>query len=430
MGLWTTLKASVTNILTTNGNNEIMGINHHDLLQDVINQVGDYENRGTVTTSSLAPTIERSIVWPTQVGTYTNFNSLVVATGEVCFFKNVNGITWTKSLLSTIPDTADFVDIADQHRIYHVEATGDYNPVLPFDDVVSVPTAPLTGINSLIVLYDDGIGVFEITVGWTIDFFKAYGSGGGVGDMTKAVYDTGDNGIVDEAEAVTGVVAATNSQYYGKDGLGAIGFHDIPDGAGDMLKTIYDVNDVGIVDSSQSLKFFARVDELAGVAMGEVVYINGATGNQMEASLAVNNDTAKMESIAIATETGADNDTIVFQHFGELGGLDTSSYLEGDILYLDSTEGQLTNVHPDLLEAVMRVATVVRSHATEGVLFINIVQLTVVDDYDGFVRLQLVNLSAGTSAIVNTTYINDAENYISINMQGSNNSFGANEGSI
>ena len=66
-------------------------------------------------------------------------------------------------------------------------------------------------------------------------------SGGGSGDMTKAVYDTDDDGSVDKADAVDGVAAAGNSKYYGTDGTGAAGFHNLPAGgvvdAGDVTYT-------------------------------------------------------------------------------------------------------------------------------------------------------------------------------------------------
>jgi hypothetical protein len=67
-------------------------------------------------------------------------------------------------------------------------------------------------------------------------------SGGGSGDMTKAVYDTDDDGSVDKADAIDGVGTAGNSKYYGTNGSGTPGFHDIPSGGGtgDMLKATYD----------------------------------------------------------------------------------------------------------------------------------------------------------------------------------------------
>jgi len=61
--------------------------------------------------------------------------------------------------------------------------------------------------------------------------------GSGSGDMTKAVYDTNNSGRVDYSEKVFGVDTATASQYYGKNGAGTIGFHDLPAGGGASVFT-------------------------------------------------------------------------------------------------------------------------------------------------------------------------------------------------
>lgn len=47
--------------------------------------------------------------------------------------------------------------------------------------------------------------------------------------MLKATYDTGGDGIVDNAAKVNGVDAAGNSKYYGTNGSGTAGFYALPD---------------------------------------------------------------------------------------------------------------------------------------------------------------------------------------------------------
>lgn len=63
------------------------------------------------------------------------------------------------------------------------------------------------------------------------------GGSSGSGDMTKAVYDTNNNGRVDYTDKVFGVDTATVSQYYGTNGAGVIGFHDLPAGGGASVFT-------------------------------------------------------------------------------------------------------------------------------------------------------------------------------------------------
>jgi hypothetical protein len=45
------------------------------------------------------------------------------------------------------------------------------------------------------------------------------------GDMNKSTYDSDNSGAVDLADKITGVDAAGNVTYYGKDAAGTIGFH-------------------------------------------------------------------------------------------------------------------------------------------------------------------------------------------------------------
>jgi hypothetical protein len=45
------------------------------------------------------------------------------------------------------------------------------------------------------------------------------------GDMNKSTYDSNNSGAVDQADKITGVDAAGNVTYYGKDAAGTIGFH-------------------------------------------------------------------------------------------------------------------------------------------------------------------------------------------------------------
>ncbi len=55
------------------------------------------------------------------------------------------------------------------------------------------------------------------------NFDELYGRA--TGDMNKSTYDADNSGAVDAADKVTGVDAAGNVTYYGKDAAGNIGFH-------------------------------------------------------------------------------------------------------------------------------------------------------------------------------------------------------------
>ena len=78
----------------------------------------------------------------------------------------------------------------------------------------------------------------------------------GTGDMAKSVYDTDNNGIVDNAEKLEGHAASYFAQ--------ATHSHAIADvnglqeelngkGAGDMKKSVYDADGDGVVDNAKKL---------------------------------------------------------------------------------------------------------------------------------------------------------------------------------
>jgi hypothetical protein len=84
-------------------------------------------------------------------------------------------------------------------------------------------------------------------------------------------------------------------------------------------------------------------------------------------SLADADDTNKMPAFGLAESTVSTNGSIEVTSNGTLAGIDTSSYALGDILYISTTAGSLTN-DPSGLEAskVQNIGMVQRVHASNG----------------------------------------------------------------
>lgn len=122
--------------------------------------------------------------------------------------------------------------------------------------------------------------------------------------------------------------------------------------------------------------------------------------------------------MALATETKTDGQTIVLQQMGLLEGIDTTAFLEGDILYL-GTSGNITKVHPTGIYAVQRVGHAVKINAGSGSILIELDPLTIINDHNGILRHQIVNQNAGTSASAAYTVVNDADHRASMSMVGS-----------
>ena len=96
----------------------------------------------------------------------------------------------------------------------------------------------------------------------------------GSDDMTKVVYDTDDDGVVDVAASVEGISGASNNEFYGKNGSGTIGFHPVS-------ATVTALDDVGDVT-------------ITTIASGELLKWNGSAW--------VNNTLAEGDIQGVLTE--------------------------------------------------------------------------------------------------------------------------------
>ena len=113
------------------------------------------------------------------------------------------------------------------------------------------------------------------------------------------------------------------------------------------------------------VRFTAKAGE--NITKGQAVYISGVSGEVPVVSLADADDTAKMPAFGLAEATVSTNAEVEITSFGTLKGLDTSSYSLGDILYVHTTAGALTN-NPSGLEAtkLQNIGIVQRVHASSG----------------------------------------------------------------
>lgn len=110
------------------------------------------------------------------------------------------------------------------------------------------------------------------------------------------------------------------------------------------LATPYDLTQVGQL-STTAMTILAKVNEAAGITLGQAVYISGATGNMPQVSLADNTVIAKAKYIGIAAETKADGQNIYIRLTGSLSNMNTNAWNEGDALFV-TTGGNLTSTQP------------------------------------------------------------------------------------
>jgi hypothetical protein len=106
----------------------------------------------------------------------------------------------------------------------------------------------------------------------------------------------------------------------------------------------------------------------AGEALtkGDPVYISGISGNKTVVSKADANNASKMPCFGIVDATVSANADCSVVTFGTLKGLDTSSFSEGDELFVSNT-GTLTTTAPTGESAqIQKIGKVTRSHASTG----------------------------------------------------------------
>jgi hypothetical protein len=111
----------------------------------------------------------------------------------------------------------------------------------------------------------------------------------------------------------------------------------------------------------------------AGEALskGDVVYISGISGNTTVVSKADADDATKMPAFGIVAEDASNNTSATVYTFGSLTGLDTSSFSEGDELFVSTTAGTLTDTPPTgESSALQKIAKVTRSDNSAGSIFI------------------------------------------------------------
>ena len=107
----------------------------------------------------------------------------------------------------------------------------------------------------------------------------------------------------------------------------------------------------------------------------QVVRIMGAQGNRLSAALAQSNSEVNSNTtFAIVTEPIPKNQQGYATISGLVRNINTSSFPEGSVLYLSPTvAGGITHIIPVSPNRNVRVGYCVRSHATVGSIFVNII---------------------------------------------------------
>lgn len=115
-----------------------------------------------------------------------------------------------------------------------------------------------------------------------------------------------------------------------------------------------------------------HVKNLSGATLnnGQVVRVTGASGSKLTVDLANNtSDAVSADTIAVMTQTLNNNGVGYATTEGLVRGLNTSSFTEGAVLWLDGA-GVFTQTKPLTPLHLVQIGYVVRSHPTVGSIFV------------------------------------------------------------
>jgi hypothetical protein len=148
--------------------------------------------------------------------------------------------------------------------------------------------------------------------------------------------------------------------------------------------------DLSVAVSASTTNVICLVRNSTGATLtkGTAVYISGATGQNPTVTKAqANNDTNSAQTLGLMSADLANNSNGYVTIIGLISNIDTSSFTDGQQLYLSpTTAGTLTATKPYAPQHLVYVAVVEHAHPTQGKLFVKI--------QNGYEMDELHNVSA------------------------------------
>ncbi len=289
--------------------------------------------------------------WNASSGDYQILNKPTIPAAQVnSDWDAVSGVAeiLNKPTLATVATTGDYNDLINQ-------------PYIPtnLDDLADVNVAGVT--NGQVLTYNTLLGDWIATTPSTGGGIL-HGTASGTDTYTVTIsgagaYADGDAYLIRFPNGNTsGCTLNINGQgaiplYRNNDGLLIGG--DIWDGA-EML-CIYNSTTSGfqcIGTSSNSLfAYVTNAESVTTITKGQPVYAFGGTGDRLTVKLANNSsDATSAQTVGIVVNTSiAPNQKgiiIISGQLDNLSTLPTSTFADGDPIYLGATAGSITNVKP------------------------------------------------------------------------------------
>jgi len=168
----------------------------------------------------------------------------------------------------------------------------------------------------------------------------------------------------------------------GGGGIAAVVDDTTPQLGGDLDLNTYDVTGTGNInitgtvtsndfvgDLNGAVRFGAKNESGATLLKGKVVSITGVSGNETLVDLADSDNATARPAFGLVYADANNNAACEVVTFGNLTGLNTSAFSEGDTLYVSTSAGELTATPPSGESAdIQNIGRVIRSHASAGII--------------------------------------------------------------
>ena len=214
----------------------------------------------------------------------------------------------------------------------------------------------LTGTNANQLLFDQfrkivfntnpapfGASGFEINSQPTGNLFTVKNAGNG-----DIILKVTQSGVQINNEYVLPLTDGSAGQFIQTDGSGQLSFASIPAG-GDMLKSVYDPNNDGIIESARK-EMVGFINKTGSTLLkGTIVYLKSSSSstNFPEAIKAnASTELTSSKTIGAVFEDVPNNQTGFIVTSGEVDNLDTTAYSIGQRLWLSTTDGLVTPTPP------------------------------------------------------------------------------------
>jgi hypothetical protein len=253
---------------------------------------------------------------------------------------------------------------------------------------------PLFNVNALSVQFDGGVYKFTSLIPQTdTTTYKPLGinSNGQIEKLTSWVGSGGGGVAVDTIFRTIG----KDSIFYKKNNITYAIKDSVGGGASDTIYTQSPImyitrNDSNIIyfnadtanvwrstgtASDTSKVVIAQVHNATATTLtkGEVVYLFGSTGNVASVKRANNKtDATSSKTFGIVRRDIVAGGTGFITTQGQIEKLNLGSYTEGDVLWLDSIDGQFTKVKPQAPYHGVFIGVVERANAGNGLAYIKV----------------------------------------------------------